>query len=295
MKKAYRLFKDKVKNVLIVYREGTTEAEQMATELSMWFSELKIKTFSHPKQSIRVQKKKIPPLKSMARIDLVVVLGGDGTYLQAVRLLEGKHIPIIGVNLGSLGFLTAVRVEDMYATLQLVLDGQMELRRRSVLKVKLRRRNKVIKELSALNDLVLERGPHPHLIYVDVSIDSYLISSVKADGIIIASPTGSTAYNLAAGGPILHPEVNSLVVTPICPHSLTNRPLILPDHKKIVFRLREGQQRAFLTVDGKKIDEISDRDEILIERHPCDHFILRHPTHNYFDLLREKLKFGARN
>ena len=147
----------------------------------------------------------------------------------------------------------------------------------------------------ALNDVVVERGSRSHLIYVDVTCDNQPVKQLKADGLIISSPTGSTAYNLAAGGPICHPDVSAFVVTPVCPHSLTNRPLIFPDNRKLVIRLKQGTQRASLTVDGKTVAEIDDKMSVVIEKHKQGHFVLKKPSHNYFHLLNEKLNFSQRS
>ena len=146
----------------------------------------------------------------------------------------------------------------------------------------------------ALNDIVIERGSFSQLISTAVYFDKSLVNNIKADGLIISSPTGSTAYNLAAGGPILHPEVNALVVTPVAPHSLTTRPLIFPDNKKLTLRLDMLTSIAHLIVDGQKVLELSHEDEVTISRSSTDHLMIRKPNHNFFDLLKEKLKFGDR-
>jgi NAD+ kinase len=287
-------FRRKVRKVIIVHRPDTPRALQMAAELAQWFSKKKVEVFSHPQQKISHRAKTYPSAKALSSIDLVVVLGGDGTYLEAVRILQGHRIPIVGVNLGSLGFLTVNRAEDLYKVLEKTLSGRMEIRPRSMLKVTLKRRGRKFKEWTALNDVVIERGSFSHLINISLYSDGQLISPIKADGLIVASPTGSTAYNLAAGGPILHPESKTVVVTPICPHSLTSRPTILPDDKELVFKLNDKPLKAFLTIDGQKYGEISAQDEVTIVRSGHDHFVLRSPEYNYFNLLREKLRFGER-
>lgn len=286
-------FRTKVKTVLLVFRTDSNPARTLATEVAAWFQARKIKVLSHPSQKIA---RGVPALKStdVRKLDFTVVLGGDGTYLEAVRLLQDAPVPILGVNLGSLGFLTVVRAEEVYHTLEMTLSGKMEQRPRSLIHVDVRRGGKSRQTLTALNDVVVERGPFSQLLSLNIYVDRQLTSPVKADGLIVASPTGSTAYNLAAGGPILHPEVSALVVTPICPHSLTNRPLIVSDRNELLFRLAGKKQKAFLSVDGRKAAELASNDEILIQRAHHDHYVLRKPTDNYFSLLREKLKFGDR-
>lgn len=293
MKKARDLFRRTVKKVLLVYRKDSPPALTLARETVEWFKEHGITVYSHPQQKIH---KNVSPLKSGAvrKIDLTLVLGGDGTYLEAVRLLQDAPTPVLGVNLGSLGFLTVVRAEDIYHALELTLHGKMQLRRRSLIAVEVRKSGRLRENIFALNDVVIERGPNSQLLSLSVFIDRQMVAPVKADGLIVATPTGSTAYNLAAGGPILHPDVSALVVTSVCPHSLTNRPLLVPDGNELLFRITGRNQEALLTVDGRKVTDLNSEDEVIVKRAVHDHLILRKPTDNYFNLLREKLKFGER-
>ncbi|MEO0337238.1 MAG: NAD(+)/NADH kinase [Pseudomonadota bacterium] len=283
-----------IQRVLIVFRKDTQLAKNKAKELAHWLLQRNLKVCSHPKQTIPMVKKKIPRAKSLNHVDLVIALGGDGTYLEAVRMLQKKEIPILGINMGSLGFLTNVTVEDMYASIEKVLSGVLEMRPRSMLDVKHKRKGKLIGHYRALNEIVLERGGISHLINLSMFVEKKLIAPVKADGVIFSTPTGSTAYNLAANGPIMHPEASSFVMTPICPHSLTMRPIIIPDHLPVSFELNDINQKAMLTVDGVGYSEMKWGDQIKIKRCETDHFVLRDEEHNYFDLLREKLKFGER-
>lgn len=282
-----------IKKVVIVFRRDTARAAKLATEVANWLIEKKLKVYSLPDQKLSLGKKNFVKKGKASETDLIVVLGGDGTYLEAVHFLAGLKVPILGVNLGSLGFLTETRQEDLYPNLMATLEGKMEMRPRAMLRVTLRRKGKVIFDESALNDVVIERGSHPHLIEMAVYSDKLLVSTLKADGLIVASPTGSTAYNLAAGGPVLHPEVRAIMVTPICPHSLTSRPILLPDNVKLTFRMIDEPQRAHLTIDGQKYHFVSNDDEVMIERAKFDHFVLRKPSHNFFNLLRDKMKFGG--
>lgn len=286
-------FKTNIKSVAIVYRPGLTEARQCASDLGAWLKDKKIKVYSHPKRKFKIGEVIAPMITKQKHIDLVVVLGGDGTYLEAVRMLGDKDAPILGVNLGSLGFLTENPREDLYKVMTMTLEGKMEMRPRSLLDVTVKNKNKIVKHLSALNDVVIERGSRSHLISVQTYCQKMPVNEVKADGLIISSPTGSTAYNLAAGGPILHPNVKSFVVTPICPHSLTSRPIIFPDDHTLCFKLTQ-QHRASLTADGKPVCEITEEHEVCIEKSRQVHFVLKKPSHNYFDLLNTKFKFGQR-
>ena len=285
-----KLYTQKIKRVAVVYRRATPAALATAKDLTHWLADRKVQVFSHPTQTLKGATK----LKEPKSLDLVIVLGGDGTYLEATRMLGGERVPILGFNMGGLGFLTNHRVPDLFDMVQLAINGELELKFRSMLRVQVKSGAKVKADFAALNDLVIERGPSSHLIHISMLVDRLPITAIKCDGLIIATPTGSTAYNLAAGGPILHPEVDALVVTPICPHSLTSRPQIVPDAKPIQFAVLGQGNRAVLTIDGIKKATVGHNDEIWVARHSYDHVFLRKVGHNYFNVLKEKLKFGER-
>lgn len=284
------------KNIAIVYRIQTEQAVQLSAKLAAWLIQKDYNVFTAPEQKIVPGTKALKGKNAFDNVGLVIVLGGDGTYLRAVRLLEGRQTPILGFNMGSLGFLTAHHAEDTFKIVEDALKGKMILRPRSMLQAQIIRKGKVRGLYHALNDIVIERGSNSQLIYTAIYSEKFLVSEVKADGFIISSPSGSTAYNLAAGGPILHPETKALVVTPVAPHSLTSRPIIFPDDKNLEFKLMTGkEQKAHFIVDGQKQTEITNDDEIVITRSCYDHWVVRAPSHNFFHLLREKLKFGDRN
>jgi NAD+ kinase len=280
--------------VALAYRPDTPAALKLAGEVAKWFSKKGIRVFSFKEQKVVPGTRKLHSPQAMNQLDLVVVLGGDGTYLHAVRWLKGRRVPVLGVNMGSLGFLTDIRKEDIFQVLSGLMDDAMELRHRSMLSVRIWRGRKVVDEYLALNDIVLERGAQSQLIRVKISSEKFEVYSLKADGVIVATPTGSTAYNLAAGGPVLHPEVNSVVVTPICPHSLTSRPVILPDDRILSLQVEGPKRKGTLSIDGAKIGDVTDKDRIEILRSERDHIMVRDPNHNYFELLRNKLRFGQR-
>lgn len=288
------LAKNSPKRIVIMYRPGTPTAAHQAGELATWLLHRGHHVYAAPGQRLNPHCRRVTP-RVLNSVDLVIVLGGDGTYLGAVRMLGDHSIPILGVNMGSLGFLTAIRLADMYKTVLFALEGKMELRPRSMLYVEVRRGAKIRSAHVALNDAVIERGSNTHLISLEILTRKNLVAEIKADALIAASPTGSTAYNLAAGGPILHPDVNAIVVTPVCPHSLTTRPLIFPDDQELSFRVRSKNKHVVLTIDGVPRGEVTADDEVFIVRHKIDHFVLRNPSHNYFSLLREKLSFGQRD
>ena len=281
------------KCIAIMYRPDTKEAIKQANELAVWLSEQGFAVYASLNQELKKPAQKLTPAK-VSELDWVIVLGGDGTYLAAVRMLEGRQIPILGVNMGSLGFLTEIRIEDLYKAIISTLQHKNEFKVRSMLSVQVKRGGRVAHEYVALNDAVIERGSNTHLINIEVFSENQLVATVKADALVVATPTGSTAYNLAAGGPILHPDVHAIVMTPVCPHALTSRPLIFPDDQKLSFKLVTQDKRVVLTVDGVNRGEVTHEDEIVITRSKIDHFVIRKPSSNYFTLLREKLAFGQR-
>lgn len=277
-----------VKNVLIVYRDDTPQAEKLSEDFKRYLAgqniSVDILSYTELKDKVCAQ-----------GYELVVVLGGDGTYLSTVRHIHPHDTPILGINMGSLGFLTEVKLDSAYEALDAALSNSLERRPRTMISVQVLHSNKTVHEDTALNDIVIERGARSQLVRIQIYSQSNLVQDVKADGLIIATPTGSTAYNLAAGGPILHPEAASLVVTPVAPHNLTSRPIVFPDHLELRLRLAPGHQTAQLTIDGRKVEAITEHDTVIIKKSTHQHFVLRKKGHNYFDLLREKLKFGQRD
>jgi NAD+ kinase len=283
-----------IKNVAIVYRLQTTQAVSLSKKIQSWLNKKGYQAYTAPNQKVIPGTTLIKTSRQWDKIQLVVVLGGDGTYLRAVRLLNGRKIPIIGFNMGNLGFLTVFGADDALNILEKTLHGRMVLSPRRMIETKVYRKGKLKEEAHALNDVVIERGSFSQLINLAIFSDKSLVSEVKADGLIIATPTGSTAYNLAAGGPLLDPDVRGLLVTPVAAHSLTNRPLIFPDDRKLSFRLQGKDLKAHLVIDGQKLMEITPQDEVLTQKSPYDHWVVRTPGFNPFHLLREKMKFGSR-
>jgi NAD+ kinase len=282
------------KNICITYRPQSPRALETATEVVQWLTHKKLHVFTHPDLSPIPGTKKITGRGQIAALDLVLVLGGDGTFLSAVRMLQDKQTPILGVNLGHLGFLTETKVEELYDVLNLALKNKMQRVERTTLRAQIVKKNGKKFSYHALNDVVVERGPNSRLIDLSIYSGTFLVSTVKADGLILATPTGSTAYCLAAGGPIVHPSVSAINMTPICPHTLTNRPIILPDNQAIKLKLKQHPGKAVLMVDGQRCEDLTSSDELIITRGKHPVVMLTLPTRNYFDILRAKLRFGQR-
>ena len=228
------------------------------------------------------------------RVDLLVVLGGDGTLLHAARLLDERNVPVLAINLGGLGFLTSFPLSELYPALELALSGKFRTTERSLLLAEVVRKGQVVERHGALNDAVVNKGALARILDFDLHLDGSYVCSYKADGIIFSTPTGSTAYSLSAGGPILYPVVEALVITPICPHSLTNRPLVIPDTMKIELAVREGEEPAFLTIDGQVGLKLEHDDRVVVTKAKTKLQLVRSTDHTYFEILRNKLKWGAR-
>jgi NAD+ kinase len=228
------------------------------------------------------------------QVDLIVVLGGDGTLLSVARLVVGLDVPILGVNLGGLGFLTATTLEALYPTLEAVLRGEYEAEERMVLAATHHRAGDTVAEYVALNDVVVAKSALGRLVDLEVSVEGQLVTAYRADGLIIGTPTGSTAYNLSAAGPILFPTMDAIVLTPICSHALTNRPLVLPPTVRLEVRLLTDSPEVALSVDGHPGQLFTGKDVIAVRRAGARIRLIRDPQKTYFQVLRTKLKWGER-
>jgi NAD+ kinase len=230
-------------------------------------------------------------------VDLIVVLGGDGTLLAMADLVgqAGRDVPILGVNFGSLGFLTEIRREELYTALEAVLAGKVELDERMMLRASTRRGDAAIDARVVLNDVVFTRTALSRMIDLDVTVGEQFVTSVKADGLIVASPTGSTAYNLSAGGPIVHPALDALLLTPIAPHMLTNRPIVIPAAREVrISPSAQNGAEVYVTFDGQYGFPLQAGDEVSIVRTGRPLRLVRAAARSYFEVLREKLKWGQR-
>lgn len=224
--------------------------------------------------------------------DLITVIGGDGTFLAAFRAVGNKDIPLLGINMGRLGFLTEVPYQAMIPTMTEVLAGHYRTEMRMLLSVSVYRSGKEVLSHSVMNDMVLHKGELARMMEYQVSIDSQFVFSGRADGLIMATPTGSTAYALSAGGPIIHPAVDAILLVPICPHTLTNRPIAVPGKGTITISLAQENMDRLLTLDGQTGFHLINEDQILVQRSSHQLKILHAPDRNYYSVLREKLRWG---
>src|SRR4051812_7336666 len=285
-----------MKKIAIVAKPAKKELEKLLPELGAWLEKRGYEVIADPDAAKFAPKYAPVPRTELAskKPDLVIVLGGDGTLLAAARAVAKDKIPILAVNLGSLGFLTEVPVKELYATFEAVEKQQFVRESRSTLQCCIMRKNECIAEYLALNDVVMTKGTIARMTEVDVSVDGQFVVNLKADGVIISTPTGSTAYSLAAGGPILEPSVEALVITPVSPHSLTQRPLVIRDSAEITLTVRGTPDEAFLTVDGQIGMPMLEGDRVVCKKSAHQVRLLRMPGRTFFEVLRTKLKWGER-
>jgi NAD+ kinase len=236
-----------------------------------------------------MERKEIPKY-----VEMVIVLGGDGTLLSVARQVWNREIPILGVNLGGLGFLTEITLEELYPVLEKILQGDFRTNEREVLHASVVRKGQKIADYIILNDAVVNKGALARIIDLETTIDGEYLATFQSDGLIISTPTGSTAYNLSAGGPIVFPSLHTIIITPICPHTLTNRPILLPDDLEIRTMLKSKNQEVILTLDGQQGFPLEFEDVVEVKKAEGCILLIKSPYRHYFELLRQKLKWGER-
>ncbi len=226
------------------------------------------------------------------KVDVILVLGGDGTFLTVAKLIDKRPVPLLGINFGTLGFLTEISIEEIDECIERLLGGEFVVENRPVLRVKVVRRNGHVSIYRCVNEVAIKRDTLARIIEVEVKADGEYVTTFRGDGVIVATPTGSTAYSLSAGGPIIYPTLNAMLLTPICPHTLTLRPLVLKGEVCLTASLKTESENVMVVFDGQEGIELRLGDLIEITRSPYDLLILRDPRKSYYQTLREKLKWG---
>src|SRR5690242_7722908 len=283
------------KSTGIISKPGKAELADIVPPLLAWFRERQYQVVVDPETAPFAPGLEVLAREQMASraLNFVVVLGGDGTLLSAARAVCKAGIPVLGINLGSLGFLTEVPLENLYSTLRDIENSCCNLDRRSMVHCDVLRKDASVGSYEALNDVVVGKGTIARLNHCDVYIDRVFVSSYQADSLIVSTATGSTAYSLAAGGPILMPSVDAFVVTPVSPHSLTHRALVVRDSAVIEIVVKTGEEEAYLSVDGQVGMPVHDGDHVVCRRSEYKVGLLRIQK-TFFDVLRTKLKWGQR-
>jgi NAD+ kinase len=236
--------------------------------------------------------REVEPDDLAAASDLVLVLGGDGTMISTARLMGDEEVPVLGVNYGGLGYLTEFRIEELYDALEMILADNYRLDKRVMLAVELHRDGQVVQHSRVLNDVVINKSALARIIEIEAYLNHQYVSSFRADGLIVSTPTGSTAYNLSAGGPIIFPSMNAVVITPICPFTLSNRPLVVPDDAEIELLMKTANEEVALTLDGQVGFPLTVDDRVVIRKGRTTFNLIQPSNRNYFDVLRDKLRWG---
>ncbi len=284
------------KTAAIISRPARPEVGQIVPDLLTWLGKHGYKVIVDPETARYTsgQEEVVPRAQMSSKsLDLVVVLGGDGTLLSAARVTAAADVPLLGVNLGTLGFLTEVPFSSLYSMLEAIAKGQARVEQRTLMQCQLLRGETVLGSYLVFNDAVVNKTALARLNTYDLYVDKAFVSSYRADGMIVATPTGSTAYSLSAGGPILMPTVHAFVITPVAPHSLTHRPLVVPDSAEIEILLRSEEEVAYLSLDGQPGLDLCDRDRVRCRLSEHKVNLFRTDT-DFFQLLRTKLKWGER-
>lgn len=289
----------------IVVKPRNAKAQELAKRLCEYLVQNKIsflvdsEGLSALSADLITQEQVVARQEIVSRVDYAVILGGDGTLISAARFPAKKPAKIIGVNVGTLGFLTEITAEELLDILEKALEGKVTIEKRPLLEATLFKKNGGKKSYHALNDIVVAKGALARIFGVELKIDNISAASIRGDGVIVSSPSGSTAYSLAAGGSIVHPGVEAMLVTPICPHSLTSRPLIVPASSQIKLqidpKLAPAGEEVFLTIDGQEGVQIFAEDEIEVRTSAYSVELVTSPSRTYFEMLATKLNWGAGN
>ncbi len=285
-----------IKRVGIISKPKKTEIREIVPAVLEWLGERGIEAFIDKETGAIMETREhcLSRNAMPAQVDLLIVLGGDGTLLATARALNRKPVPILAVNLGGLGFLTEITREELIPTLESVVAGTHQTDHRVQIEGELIRADEILTPFLALNDVVLNKGAIARILDFEVRVNGEKVSTYKSDGLIVSTPTGSTAYSLAAGGPIVTPSVEAFLITPICAHTLTHRPLVLPNTVKIEVTVKSLREAAYLTVDGQVGIAAHSEDVVRIRKADSYVELVRPPSTPYFEVLQKKLKWGER-
>src|SRR5437762_6828910 len=288
-----------IKRIDVTVKAHQPDALETLCSLTKWLSERGIEIVGPPdieRERIEhqtgcsvevVSEEELP-----RRVDLMLVLGGDGTMIATGRMLGESQVPVLGVNYGGLGYLAEFPIEELFPALEAILAGQYTVQQRLMLSVELWRGEELVTRNRVLNDVVVNKSALARIVEIEAYLNDQFVSSFRADGLIVATPTGSTAYNLSAGGPIIFPSMNAMVITPICPFTLSNRPIVVPDDSVIEVRLITEKEEVALTLDGQVGCPLQAHDRVVIRKSETAFNLVQPPNRNYFEVLRNKLKWG---
>jgi NAD+ kinase len=287
-----------IKRIGVVLKRHQPEALKTMCELTAWLAARDLTLVGGPEIEREAISRRtgcavaeVEPEKLAANVDLVLVLGGDGTMIATSRMVGDTEVPVLGVNYGGLGYLAEFRIEELYDALESILSGNYRLDKRVMLSVELAGAENTTRN-RVLNDVVINKSALARIIEIEAYLNEQFVNSFRADGLIISTPTGSTAYNLSAGGPVIFPSMNAVVITPICPFTLSNRPIVVPDDAIIELRLKTDKEDVALTLDGQVGFPLKLDDRVIIRKSKATFNLVQPMNRNYFDVLRDKLRWG---
>jgi NAD+ kinase len=288
-----------IKRIGVVVKPHQPDALETLCRLTVWLNERGIKLVGLPeieRESIEHQTgcavEVVNEAELARQVDLMLVLGGDGTMIATARMIGDAAVPVMGVNYGGLGYLAEFPLEELFSALAGVLAGDYQVQQRLMLSVELWRGEALVTRNRVLNDVVVNKSALARIIEIEAYLNKQFVNLFRADGLIVATPTGSTAYNLSAGGPIIFPSMNAVVITPICPFTLSNRPIVVPEDSMIEVRLMTEKEEVALTLDGQVGVDLQAGDRVVIRKSNTTFNLVQPPNRNYFDVLRNKLKWG---
>jgi NAD+ kinase len=277
----------------IIGKANKKEVFEIADELSKWLAKRKVEVYVEEEIGKKIDHPNSVPRSVLPEVsDVVLVFGGDGTFLDVARLVCRRNIPILGVNLGGLGFLTEITIDELYPVVESIIKGEFVTEKREMLSAVIRRRSKSIGDYFVLNDVVICKGAMARVIDLEIYINGSRVTSYRADGLILSTPTGSTAYSLSAGGPIVYPTLPLTIITPISPHMLTNRPLVVSNESTIKVKVLTETSDIYLTLDGQLGVNLEKGDEIEVRKSDNSVRLIRSPFRDYFTILKTKLMWG---
>ncbi len=277
-----------VNSVGVIANSTKDRAPDYVSKLAQWLSDRGVKVFFAEEIASKINKPGTPGKDLISAVDMLVVFGGDGTLLMAARLAMESDAPILGINMGGFGFMTVVNLDEMISAMELILEGQYSTTERMMLSVSVEGVH-----YPALNDVVINRGSLSRMVNLETFVDGRYLSTFKADGLIISTPTGSTAYSLSSGGPIVLPGLDSIIINPICPHTLTNRPLVLPPDSSIEVIVWAKEGKASVTLDGQDLFILKSGDKVEIKKSKRHIKLIDSPHRDYLEILRTKLGWGG--
>jgi len=282
-----------IKKIGIISKPRKRDAGPVLSDLVKWLKEKEIEPLMDQETAGLIDfdsSHKRPDIAILS--DFIIVLGGDGTLISVARLIGSRGTPILGVNLGSLGFLTEVTLDEMYPLLEKILAGEISIDERWTLEVSVQRGDKELAKYTVLNDVVINKGALARMILMETVIDGRYLNTYRADGLIISTPTGSTAYSLSAGGPIINPRVGAIIISPICPHSITNRPIVVREDVIVEVTLQSENEDVLVTLDGQEGYPLQYLDKVVVKKSANTIRLITSPDKDYYEVLRQKLRWG---